>query len=574
MVRDVPRRNLQSSRAVSSSAFNISEKNYGIPEPSHPIHQDVRRRNHNRSQSQQPGRPVGPVDRHSGKHVDPAGRPRSSVQQYNIRALHTSSSYFPGPQEEYSAPPSRSIQEFSGPPSRSNQGGNINSNSKHCLNEFQFKRMNRASADPFNIDEKTFIEKMINREFLADTGSQESGIFSTGSSQESPRKAGRKPGLGRRAITQAVNGTLSDEGGFRGDLEGLEGAWGPEEGGDMKALKKGLLWQQRDKIFSRWKERYFILTKDFLQCFKKESSKISEMGGFIFKIKLSEIESVELLDKRGYLTVSINLVRESKVFLRRTEGIRDWFQALRESIKDSKTRKCNRSSAIFLDRKQTTDSAGMESWAEQRRMKFGRSDSTPDVHKAGEKERITLDELSSLYKREEEEERRKEQEKIRNRKNRLSLLPDVELHDLSSLGCPAGELSLEKSFLNRKPDTDSGNNSLNTNRSNTSTGSSKVSGPTESSFLEEEEEEGEDGDDGEHLQERRMKEGESVTISCSNPSPQIKISKPQTNKNVIEVRYRERSRDGQWSKSPRSNGQESSRQTHQTHVNRLQITHV
>ena len=91
--------------------------------------------------------------------------------------------------------------------------------------------MNRASADPFNIDERTFIEKMINRlfddvgctvdishvsdvdivkiivyiiyivkiivyiynyciftkivfrEFLADTGSQESGIFSTGSSQ-------------------------------------------------------------------------------------------------------------------------------------------------------------------------------------------------------------------------------------------------------------------------------------------------------------------------------------------------------------------------------------------------------
>lgn len=51
------------------------------------------------------------------------------------------------------------------------------------------------------------------------------------------------------------------------------------------ALKKGLILIQRDKLFSRWKERYLILTKDYLACFKK-SSKIasSAMGGFIFKV--------------------------------------------------------------------------------------------------------------------------------------------------------------------------------------------------------------------------------------------------------------------------------------------------
>ena len=54
-------------------------------------------------------------------------------------------------------------------------------------------------------------------------------------------------------------------------------------------LRKGLLWQQRDKLFSRWKERFFILTADYLQCFKKASSRISEMGGFIFKLRLSEV---------------------------------------------------------------------------------------------------------------------------------------------------------------------------------------------------------------------------------------------------------------------------------------------
>ena len=56
-------------------------------------------------------------------------------------------------------------------------------------------------------------------------------------------------------------------------------------------MRKGLLWQQRDKIFSRWKERFFILTEDYLQCFKRGTSRITEMGAFIFKIKLVEVRN-------------------------------------------------------------------------------------------------------------------------------------------------------------------------------------------------------------------------------------------------------------------------------------------
>ena len=33
----------------------------------------------------------------------------------------------------------------------------------------------------------------------------------------------------------------------------------------------------------RWKERFFILTKDYFHCFKKDSSKLTEMGEFLFK---------------------------------------------------------------------------------------------------------------------------------------------------------------------------------------------------------------------------------------------------------------------------------------------------
>ena len=51
-----------------------------------------------------------------------------------------------------------------------------------------------------------------------------------------------------------------------------------------RPVKKGLLWQQKDKFFSRWKERYFILTEDYLQCFKKENSRISEMGSFLTRV--------------------------------------------------------------------------------------------------------------------------------------------------------------------------------------------------------------------------------------------------------------------------------------------------
>jgi hypothetical protein len=98
------------------------------------------------------------------------------------------------------------------------------------------------------------------------------------------------------------------------------------------------------------------------------------------------------------------------------------------------SRKSNRTSAIFADRKQITDSCGMEQWVAQRRL--GLSDSTPEVNKtaAADKERITLAELSSLYRREEEEERRKEEElRIRKKINRLSCKYFFNLHRLLNL---------------------------------------------------------------------------------------------------------------------------------------------
>ena len=60
-------------------------------------------------------------------------------------------------------------------------------------------------------------------------------------------------------------------------------------------LRKGLLWTQRDKVFSRWKERYFVLTKEYLNCFKKAEGPeaISEMGDFLYKVTSHSVPATE-----------------------------------------------------------------------------------------------------------------------------------------------------------------------------------------------------------------------------------------------------------------------------------------
>merc|ERR1711962_873419 len=143
-------------------------------------------------------------------------------------------------------------------------------------------------------------------------------------------------------------------------LAGLNGIGQHEDGGSATSqLKKGILWQQRDKIFSRWKERFFVLTKDYLQCFKKGTSRITEMGGFIYGIRLSDIVEVQLLDKRGYLTICLTLAsKDGKLFLRKPEGIREWYQALKASAQASRDRRSMLSTEEFWSRKQFEPSPG------------------------------------------------------------------------------------------------------------------------------------------------------------------------------------------------------------------------
>ena len=53
---------------------------------------------------------------------------------------------------------------------------------------------------------------------------------------------------------------------------------------------KGFLWVQQDKLFSKWKERFTVLTTQYLQFFKKTSSNISEIGAFVMKVIIMKMK--------------------------------------------------------------------------------------------------------------------------------------------------------------------------------------------------------------------------------------------------------------------------------------------
>jgi len=132
-----------------------------------------------------------------------------------------------------------------------------------------------------------------------------------------------------------------------------------------RIVKKGLMWVQQDKLFSRWKERFIVLTPEYLQFFKKSTSKISEMGNFIFKMRLSDISSNSLEDRRGYLTIAVVSKREGKLLLRRTEGIKEWQKILENQMRTNREqleRRLMMNSDQFWTRKQKSDSHDIHHW--------------------------------------------------------------------------------------------------------------------------------------------------------------------------------------------------------------------
>jgi len=199
----------------------------------------------------------------------------------------------------------------------------------------------------------------------------------------------KAPGLGKRAATElefsrpCVSGQLSHD--QRVPPGGSIDHPLVEHGDNL--VRKGLMWVQQDKLFSRWKERFIILTTGYLQIFKKGTSRISDMGTFVSKIRLSDVDSVTLEDRRGYLTLVITSLRDVKLLLRKTEGIKDWQQSVEQYCQREKQQKKMQSTNEFWNRKQFSDSHGFQDWLSARDKighKYGYVNPSPRSSLAGE----------------------------------------------------------------------------------------------------------------------------------------------------------------------------------------------
>jgi len=199
----------------------------------------------------------------------------------------------------------------------------------------------------------------------------------------------KAPGLGKRAATELEFSRPGVSSHPLNDLRVPPGGASDHpvvDHGDS-LVKKGLMWVQQDKMFSRWKERFIILTTGYLQIFKKGTSRISDMGTFVSKIRLSDVDSVTLEDRRGYLTLVITSLREVKLLLRKTEGIKEWQQSVEQYCQREKQQRRMQSTNDFWNRKQFSDSHGFQDWLSARDKighKYGYVNPSPRSSLAGE----------------------------------------------------------------------------------------------------------------------------------------------------------------------------------------------
>ncbi|ODM94452.1 hypothetical protein Ocin01_12225 [Orchesella cincta] len=128
--------------------------------------------------------------------------------------------------------------------------------------------------------------------------------------------------------------------------------------GDPPVVKKGLLMQQREKMWSRWKERYFILTRDYLHCFRRLRNvyrlqiTLSAMGQFIYKLRLANVEEIrwEARKNGNGSRIALTITHEPRILLRtsddNTEALHHWYSLLQECICMSKI-KTNKAKRLF-----------------------------------------------------------------------------------------------------------------------------------------------------------------------------------------------------------------------------------
>ena len=101
------------------------------------------------------------------------------------------------------------------------------------------------------------------------------GVLGKSGGEWRREEGGRRLGLGRRALTEVEEWRRVEEVGEWKRGEGLE-CWKQKEGEQRREHPappspelRGVLWQQTSGLFSRWKERFFLLTREVLQCYRR-----------------------------------------------------------------------------------------------------------------------------------------------------------------------------------------------------------------------------------------------------------------------------------------------------------------
>lgn len=130
---------------------------------------------------------------------------------------------------------------------------------------------------------------------------------------------------------------------------------------NSSTLIRGVMWIHRDRYFSRWKERFIVVTRDFLQCYKRVVTEASQMGPFIHQIRLSDIRRVVLEDRKGYLTLLLTIDKDDNLVLRRAENIREWYEIILHLVAESRT-KMMQSTESFWRKSKQEDKTKREDW--------------------------------------------------------------------------------------------------------------------------------------------------------------------------------------------------------------------
>jgi len=94
---------------------------------------------------------------------------------------------------------------------------------------------------------------------------------------------------------------------------------------------RGQMWVQKSSLFAQWKERHLVLRGRVLEVHRLE-------GGLVNLIGLNQVNRLELTERKGTVTICVSLDR-GNFYMRKADGLSDWFKRLGDGIKDNKREK-------------------------------------------------------------------------------------------------------------------------------------------------------------------------------------------------------------------------------------------